>query len=965
MNLNIDAAADFYVAGGTLRANTPSYVDRPADEELIELTLKGEFCYVLTSRQMGKSSLMIRTARRLQEEGVRSVIVDLTNLGTEVSIEQWSLGFLNLVKRRLRLSVDLEAWWQDQAGVGYLQRFINFLHDVLLTEVEGQVVIFIDEIDTTLNLDFSDDFFAAIRFIYNARATDPAYERLTFVLLGVALPADLIKDRKRTPFNIGQRINLGDFSREDAQVLRQGLATVYPEQAESIFNRIFYWTNGHPYLTQKLCLSVIETNSQKETSNGEWTDARVDSLVEQLFLAKEASKETNLQFVRDYVRNNPQPRVLLTLYRNVYRGKIIQEDERSLTQNQLKLFGLVRVEDTTLKVRNEIYSRVFNLDWIKDNMPVDWGRRITIASVAVVLVVLIAFFFLQQRQLELTEQAQVYTNDFRTNDNPNSRLISLAGLFDLPDFKGQAEKLFYDELTTPEERVALFESADPAIVGSKLTTVVRGLYTDLRNNETDNGLLLAMSEPLQKVNDLRAGNLANEIEQWLQGRAYFESGEYLEAVTTYNNVINLANDQNPGIYFDRGMAYTALGLDSSYTGDRSKVISNALDDFEKTLILDPNRASRVQQVIINSSELYDAVIAGGQSYPAVAVLIPTPTNTPTPTPTFTLTPTPTSTPTPTLTPTPEPSATPTTLLPTSTPAEALLADTATPTPTDTPTPTVTPTSTPQPATIIYVQSNSQTHDLGVVSSSGELLNARLHGRAAAPAWSPNGDRVAFYGEPGISEFGGVYAQGTGIWIMDIQSGSVQLLFQVDHVTNMAWSPDGGKLALELGPPNVAHQVYVIDAKDGHEIDRFPGEQPAWSPDGQELVVKSCAPECGLWRVGFDGGSGKRITDDSTDSYPSWSRTNNYLVFSSRFRDSDWEIYRLDLDTDEPPVRLTNRPGTDTTPVFSPDGLEIYFRTDVFGPWRIMAMAVDGRNERIIVDNVGASDDWGLARPAVR
>ena len=51
MNLNIDAS-DFYVAGGTLRANTPSYVNRPADEELIELTLKGEFCYVLTSRQL-------------------------------------------------------------------------------------------------------------------------------------------------------------------------------------------------------------------------------------------------------------------------------------------------------------------------------------------------------------------------------------------------------------------------------------------------------------------------------------------------------------------------------------------------------------------------------------------------------------------------------------------------------------------------------------------------------------------------------------------------------------------------------------------------------------------------------------------------------------------------------------------------------------------------------------------------
>jgi len=156
MNQNIEAA-DFYVAGGTLRPNAPSYVARPADEELFTLALKGEFCYVLTSRQMGKSSLMIRTARRLRAKGVQSVIIDLTSLGTEINIETWYLGLLNQLKRQLRLEVNLEAWWQEHETLGYVQRFTSFLHDVVLSEVENQVVIFIDEIDTTLNFDFSDD----------------------------------------------------------------------------------------------------------------------------------------------------------------------------------------------------------------------------------------------------------------------------------------------------------------------------------------------------------------------------------------------------------------------------------------------------------------------------------------------------------------------------------------------------------------------------------------------------------------------------------------------------------------------------------------------------------------------------------------------------------------------------------------------------------------------------------------
>src|ERR1043166_82012 len=51
---------DFYVTGGTLRPDAPSYVERQADKDLLDGLLKGEFCYVLTSRQMGKSSPMVR-----------------------------------------------------------------------------------------------------------------------------------------------------------------------------------------------------------------------------------------------------------------------------------------------------------------------------------------------------------------------------------------------------------------------------------------------------------------------------------------------------------------------------------------------------------------------------------------------------------------------------------------------------------------------------------------------------------------------------------------------------------------------------------------------------------------------------------------------------------------------------------------------------------------------------------------
>jgi Tol biopolymer transport system component len=215
----------------------------------------------------------------------------------------------------------------------------------------------------------------------------------------------------------------------------------------------------------------------------------------------------------------------------------------------------------------------------------------------------------------------------------------------------------------------------------------------------------------------------------------------------------------------------------------------------------------------------------------------------------------------------------------------------------------------------------------------------------------------------LSELGGIYTQGSGLWLFTPKTGQLQFFYGLDHVRNMDWSPDGLKLAIEVGPDNQTHQILVLDTRDGQEISRFPGEQPAWNPTSQELVIKSCNPECGLWKVGFDGFGGKLLTRDSTDSYPNWSLDGRYIVFSSRFRTSDWEIYRLRV-ADGEIVRLTNRPGSDTTPVFSSDGLEIYLRTDAFGDWQIRAMSLDGRNERVIKDNLGTGGDWGVVRPAV-
>jgi TolB protein len=311
--------------------------------------------------------------------------------------------------------------------------------------------------------------------------------------------------------------------------------------------------------------------------------------------------------------------------------------------------------------------------------------------------------------------------------------------------------------------------------------------------------------------------------------------------------------------------------------------------------------------------------------------------------------------------------------PTSTPA-------ATPTPnpltaTPSPTPTITATSTTtseakvaaKPANVVFVQSNGQSHELTLVTSAGRLIK-NLHPHAAAPAWSPSGTKIAFYGEVAISSMGGIYQQGSGIWLIDPwQNKEPTLLLKIDNIDSITWSPDGTKLALEIKPPDEGNFVVVIDANSGQEISRFPGEHPSWTPDGQKLTIKACYPDCGLWLANFDGRDATQISFDGTDSYPVWSPTGRNLVFSSFNRDNDWEIYRLEMNGNQPagvPQRLTQRPGVDTTPAFSPDGQEIFLRTNAFGGWRITAMGLDGSNEYLVKEGVGESDSWGLARPAV-
>lgn len=324
------------------------YVERDADRQLKSIIDEMERPgYVLVSRQMGKTNLILHTKEIYENDREVYVYIDFSTVD-DLNERDF---FRNVIDTAIETHYDIfnkanaiiSSIRQDST-LSNQKQYIREIR-ILLRYVDKLVFIF-DEIDALTKTNYSDKVFSQIRSDYFQRVNFKELHKLTYILSGVIEPKDIIKNPNISPFNIGQKIYLDDFTEKE---FNSFIDKTQIPLAEEVRKRLFYWTNGNPRITWDICVAIQNIKNI--------TKDQLDTIVEEKYF--KSFDIAPIDTIREVVSKDKLLREALV---QIYYGKS-NELGNSLKQ-KLYLAGIVNYHNNGITIKNPIVDKALSLDWV-------------------------------------------------------------------------------------------------------------------------------------------------------------------------------------------------------------------------------------------------------------------------------------------------------------------------------------------------------------------------------------------------------------------------------------------------------------------------------------------------------------------------------------------------------------------------------------------------------------------------
>ncbi len=238
--------------GGALPLDSKFYVVRPTDQDFYSAVARNDSIVLLKgARQMGKTSLMARGLQQARKAGARVVLTDFQKLNAAhlQSVETLFLCLAQAIAEQLDLDVMPEDSWNARRGPS--MNFERFLRREILGKISGRLVWGMDEVDRLFACDFGSEVFGLFRSWHNERSLDPSgpWQNLSLAIAYASEAHLFITDMNQSPFNVGTRLVLSDFTVEQVRQLNQRYGS--PLRNDSEMERFYSLLGGQPFLTQR------------------------------------------------------------------------------------------------------------------------------------------------------------------------------------------------------------------------------------------------------------------------------------------------------------------------------------------------------------------------------------------------------------------------------------------------------------------------------------------------------------------------------------------------------------------------------------------------------------------------------------------------------------------------------------------------------------------------------------------